>query len=140
MVAPRRGLGPLAVALTLAAITVATAVAAASPLVKGTSGPLTATLAPSTHTPKINTKWPITVTATLSSKPAHATAAYEFVFGGIVVQTEYPRYNKHFSFTGHFSDNLVFPKASVGQPLTLRVVVKASGHTVNLNWAVTPHK
>ena len=80
------------------------------------------------------------MTATVSAKPAHATAAYEFVFGGIVVQTEYPRNNKHFSFTGRFSDNLVFPAASVGQPLTLRVVIKASGHTVNLNWAVTPHK
>jgi hypothetical protein len=114
-------------------------VALAAPLVKGTSGPLTATLAPSTHTPKINKNWPITVTATLSAKPAHATAAYEFLFGGIVVQTTYPRNNKHFSFTGRFSDNLVFPPASIGEPLTLRVVIRASGHTVNLSWAVTPH-
>lgn len=126
--------------MTLAAIAGAAAVAFAAPLVKQTSGPLTATLAPSTHTPTINKNWPITVTATLSTKPAHATAAYEFLFGGIVVNTQYPKYNKHFSFTGHFSDNLVFPKASVGQPLTLRVVIKASGHTVNLNWAVTPHE
>ena len=124
----------------LTATAVATAVAAAAPTVRQTSGPLTATLAPSTHTPQINKNWPITVTATLSGKPAHATAAYEFVVAGFVVQTVYPRSNKHFSFTGHFSDNLVFPKASVGQPLTLRVVIKASGHTVNLNWAVTPHK
>ena len=126
--------------MTLAAVAVAAAAAAAAaPTVKQTSGPLSATLAPSTHTPQINKNWPITVTATLAGKPAHATAAYEFVFGGFVVQTEYPRSNKHFSFTGRFSDNLVFPKASVGQPLTLRVVVKASGHTVNLNWAITSH-
>lgn len=111
----------------------------AAPLIKQSSGPLSATLAPSTHTPLINKNWPITVTATLNAKPAHATAAYEFVFAGIVVQTQYPRSNKKFHFTGRFSDNLVFPKASVGQPLTLRVVIKASGHTVNLNWAVTPH-
>jgi len=140
VVARRRGLAALAVALTVAAIALATAVAFAATLLKGTSGPLTATLAPSTHTPKINKNWPITVTATLSAKPAHATAVYEFLFGGIVVGTQYPKYKKHFSFTGHFSDNLVFPKASVGQPLTLRVVISASGHTVNLNWAVTPHE
>lgn len=140
MVARRRALAPLAIALTLGAIGLATAVAFAATVVKQTSGPLTATLAPSTHTPKINKNWPITVTATVKGKPAHATAAYEFLFAGMVVQTEYPYNKKHFSFTGHFSDNLVFPAASVGQPLTLRVVIKASGHTVNLNWAVSSHR
>ena len=118
----------------------ATAVAFAATLVKRTSGPLTATLAPSTHTPKINRKWPIKVTATLKGKPARASAVYQFVFGGTVVSTQYPYNNKHYTFTGHFSDNLVFPAASVGQPLTLRVVIRASGHTVNLNWAITSHK
>jgi hypothetical protein len=117
-----------------------TASTAAAPLVKGSSGPLKATLAPSTHTPKVNAKWPITVTATLSGKPAHATAVYVFLVGGLPVGgTQYPYYNKHFSFTGHFSDKLVFPPDSAGQPLTLRVVVKASGHTVNLDWAITSH-
>ncbi|HXR13204.1 MAG TPA: hypothetical protein VN740_01010 [Solirubrobacteraceae bacterium] len=141
MVARRRGLAPLAVALTLAATGLATAGAFAATVVRGSSGPLTATLAPSTHTPKINKNWPITVTATLSGKAAHATAAYEFLFAGVQVgPTQYPGNNKRFSFTGHFSDNLVFPAASVGQPLTLRVVIKASRHTVNLNWAITPHK
>jgi hypothetical protein len=114
--------------------------AATAPIVKGTSGPLTATLKPSTHTPKINTNWPITVTATLKGKPARATAVYKYLFGGTVVGTEYPYNNKHYTFTGHFHDDLVFPAASVGQPLTLRVVIKSAGRTVNLNWKVTPHK
>ena len=48
--------------------------------------------------------------------------------------------NKHFSFTGHFSDKLVFPASSLGSPLTLRVVIKAGGHTVNLDCAITAHK
>jgi hypothetical protein len=118
----------------------ATASTAAAPLVKGSSGPLRATLAPSTHTPKVNTKWPITVTATLKGKPAHATAVYKFLFGGLPVGgTQYPYNNKHFSFTGHYSDKLVFPPDSAGEPLTLRIVVKASGHTVNLDWAITSH-
>ena len=118
----------------------ATSIAAAAAVIKGSSGPLVATLTPSTHTPKINTLMPITVTATLNGKPARASAVYEFLFAGAVVNTQYPYSNKHFSFTGHYSDNLVFPLASVGQPLTLRVVIKASGHTVNLNWPITSHK
>jgi hypothetical protein len=126
--------------LAFAACLPAGVAAAAQQLVKGSSGPLTATLKPSTHTPKINVNWPITVTATLKGKPAHATAEYEFLFAGQVVGTQYPYNNKHFSFTGHYHDDLVFPAPSVGQPLTLRVVIKASGRTVNLNWAVTSHR
>ena len=65
----------------------------------------------------INTKIWITVTATLSGKPAvHATAKYEFLFAGLVVSTQYVRYNKNFSFTGQFRDDLIFPRSAVGQP------------------------
>jgi len=138
-----RTLRPIATCLlvaALAACTFVTASAAASPaLVKATSGPLSATLLPSTHTPKVNVKWPITVTATLSGKPAHATAIYEFLFGGAVVSTQYVKSNKNFSFTGHFSDKLLFPPDSADEPLTLRVVIRAAGHTVNLNWSITSH-
>src|ERR1039458_10902785 len=123
-----------------AVATTATVTAAAVPVIKGSSAPLVATLTPSTHTPKINTLVPIAVTATLSGKPAHATAAYEFVFGGAVVSTQYPRNNKHFSFTGHFSDKLNFPASSLGFTLTLRVVIKAAGHTVNLPCSITSHR
>ena len=128
--------------LTAAAVALgATSTAAAAAVIKGSSGPLVATLTPSTHTPKINTLMPISVTATLNGKPAHATAAYQFLYGGAVVApTQYPYNNKHFSFTGHFSDKLKFPASSVGFTLTLRVVIKAAGHTVNLNWSITAHK
>ena len=119
----------------------ATSIAAAAAVIKGSSGPLAATLTPSTHTPKINTLMPISVTATLNGKPAHATAAYQFLYGGAVVApTQYPYNNKHFSFTGHFSDKLNFPASSLGFTLTLRVVIKAAGHTVNLNCSITSHK
>jgi hypothetical protein len=129
------GLAALAVAIG------ATSMAAAAAVIKGSSGPLTATLTPSTHTPKINTLMPISVTATLNGKPAHATAAYQFLYGGAVVApTQYPYNNKHFSFTGHFSDKLNFPASSLGFTLTLRVVIKAAGHTVNLPCSITSHK
>jgi hypothetical protein len=119
----------------------ATSIAAAAAVIKGSSGPLAATLTPSTHTPKINTLMPISVTATLNGKPAHATAAYQFLYGGAVVApTQYPYNNKHFSFTGHFSDKLNFPASSLGFTLTLRVVIKAAGRTVNLPCPITSHK
>jgi hypothetical protein len=104
----------------------------------GSSGPLKASMVPSTHTPQVNANWPLSVTATLSGKPAHASAAYEFLFGGAVVSTQYPRSNKHFTFAGHFSDLLVFPPPSKGEPLTLRVVIADEGHTVNLDWSIMP--
>ena len=141
MVVRTRRLAALSAGLTVgvATLTAALPATAATALVKGTSGPLKATLAPSTHTPKVNQNWPITVTATLSGKPAHATAEYEFLFSGQVVSYQYPYNNKHFGFTGHYSDKLVFPAQSVGEPLTLRIVIRASGHTVNLNWSITSH-
>jgi hypothetical protein len=130
----------LAGALTLAAAPPVVAAAAAPAPVSKSSGPLKATLSAPNHSPKINVEWPITVAATLSGKPAHASAIYQFLFGGSPVATQYPHSNKHYMFTGHFSDTLDFPAASVGEPLTLRVVIKDAGHTVNLDWAITSHK
>jgi hypothetical protein len=121
------------------ALTMVSAASAAS-IIKASSGPLSATLTPSTHTPKINTLVPIKVTATLHGKPVRATAFYQFLFGGSVVGTGYPYNNKHYSFTGHFSDKLNFPASSLGFTLTLRVVIKAAGHTVNLPCSITSHK
>jgi hypothetical protein len=122
-----------------ACVFVSASAAASQTLVKAASGPLSATLLTGSHAPKVNVKYPITVTATLSGKPAHATAIYEFLFSGSVVSTQYVKNNKHFSFTGHYSDTLLFPADSAGEPLTLRVVIRAAGHTVNLNWSITSH-
>jgi hypothetical protein len=104
----------------------------------GASGPLKASIVPSTHQPKVDASWPLKVSATLAGKPAHANAIYEFLFGGSVVSTQYPRSNKHsaLAFTGSFADTLVFPAESEGEPLTLRVVVSDSGHTVSLDWSI----
>ncbi len=140
MIAPRMRMSRPTLGILIVAAAVLAAQAGAATVVKGKSGPLSATLAPSTHTPKVNAKWPITVTATLKGKPAHATAAYKFLVDGMqVAPTQYPSNNKHFSFTGHFTDQLVFPPASAGQGLTLDVVIKAAGHTVNLDWSIKSH-
>lgn len=103
----------------------------------GAAGPLKATIVPSTHDPKVDAKWPLKVTAALSGKPAHASAAYQFLFAGQVVSTQYPRYKKHFMFSGNFSDTLVFPPDSTGEPLTLQVVVRSGSNAVELDWSIT---
>jgi hypothetical protein len=128
--------------LGAAVVAVAPASALASAqILNASSGPLKATMKPPpTHQPKVNTNVWITVTATLSGKPARATAKYQFLFAGAVVSTQYPRYNPHFSFTGHFTDNLVFPPSAVGEPLTLRVLVNAGGRSVHFDWAIMAHK
>lgn len=115
---------------------------AATTLLKASSGPLTVTLSPpATHTPKVNANVWVTVTATLNGKPAaNATAYYQFLYGGMVVGTGYVRNNKNFKFTGHFRDNLVFPPSAVGQPLTVRIIVKAGGRMVHFDWSITAHK
>lgn len=103
----------------------------------GSAGTLHASIVPSTHSPKVNAKWPLAVKATTAGgKPAHASAAYQFLFGGTVVSTQYPRSNKRFTFNGAFSDSLVFPPDSDGEPLMLRVVIRSAGDTVNLDWSI----
>jgi hypothetical protein len=130
----------LAVAATIAAVLALAAPAAAASVVTRSSGPLSATLTASTHTPKINVPMSIKVTATLNGKPARATLIYQYLYGGAVVSTRYPCNNKACTFTGHYSDNLTFPATSLGEPLTLQVVVKASGHTVKLDSSITSHR
>ena len=126
----------------VAALALVPAAAVATAALHGRSGPLSVTFTPPpTHTPKVNANIPIAVSATLSGKPVHgATAKYQFLFAGTVVSTQYPRYNKHFTFNGSFKDTLVSPAESVGEPLTLRFVFGAGGHTVSFSWAITAQK
>ncbi len=123
----------------LIALALVPAMAVATAALHAHSGPLSVTLTPPpTHTPKINTNIPIAVSATLSGKPVRgATAKYVFLFAGIPVSTQYPRFNKHFTFNGSFKDNLVFPPDSAGEPLTLHFVIGAGGHSVTFSWAIT---
>ncbi len=119
------------------------AAASGPPTLKGSSGPLTVTLSPTPPAkPKVNVKYTFTVTATLSGKPAHATALYRFLVLGFVVSTQYPGTNTHapLRFTGHYSDYLKFPPAAVGHALTFELVVAAGGRTVNLTAPITTQR
>lgn len=101
------------------------------------------------HRPKAGAKnWRITVTArTPSGRKLHAKAVYKFLFHGRVVSTQYPNPGhskggkRPYSFTGRYSDTILWPRRAVGIPLTFRVVVTVRGKgSVNLNWNVVVHR
>jgi hypothetical protein len=123
-------------ALTAAAL-VAVGVASAS-TGSYTDGPLTATFTAGTHDPNCKQKWPVTVGARYHGKPAHATAFYQFLSGGQLVGTQYPfsstsrnPHNHIWHFYSSFTDTTFGPfgALAVGQPLTVRAVVKVSRYT-----------
>lgn len=117
-------------AITLLGVLALTATAAAG-TVGGSSGGLTATLHAGTHHPEVGRRWPIQFTATRSGRAVRATVTYEYVYGGQVVAKR-----AQHTFTGRFSDALVFPAQSVGYPLTFRGAVTSGGATVNLDYAI----
>jgi hypothetical protein len=132
-------------ACAAAALALTSAAIASASTITARSGPLTATFGASTHTPNCKQKWPVTITAKLHGKLAHATAFYQFLFAGQVVSTQYPfgatKKNPHnhlWSFYGSFVDNTFGPfgAASVGQPLTIRAVVRAGGYTAKPGFPV----
>ena len=102
-----------------------------------------ATLKAPTHHPRADRAWTITVTCrSRSGRPLRATATYQFLSGGQVVATRYPSPHapeRHtpFPFRGSFRDPVLWPKRSIGVPLTFRVVVAVKGKgKVNLDYAV----
>lgn len=79
------------------------------------------------HHPTAGKRWPIRVTArTKSGKPVHATAYYQFLYGGQVVATRYPfKRSTPYAFKGTYRDRTVtWPARAVGYRLTFRVVVE----------------
>jgi hypothetical protein len=124
------------VALLAAAALSGTASAAAD-TVHASSGGLAATLRAGTHHPAANAAWWVSVTATLNGRPVQgAHAYYQFVYQGQVVSTSYVKYNRKFTFNGHFSDPLTFPARSEGIALVVRVAITAGGRSVYLPYAV----
>ena len=130
----------------LALLAVAGSASAATPFV--------ATLKATTHSPKANAAWPITVTVrSHSGRSLRATATYEFVYNGQVVATRYPspkadlhsKCNQEgtcrhsaYPFTGRLRDPTVtWPARSAGIALKFRVVIKVQGlGTRNLDYSV----
>jgi hypothetical protein len=89
-----------------------------------------------THTPIINKPWPLTVYVTKGTTKLSGTVKYQFLFAGTVVSTQ-PTHGSYKFKNGVYKDTLTFPKNSLGEPLTFRVVVKTTYGTEHADWAVT---
>ena len=124
----------------------------------GAAAPCVAKLKAPGHRPKANRLWPVTVTClTTSGKPVRATATYKFIYNGQVVATRYPSPKANpkspcsragtcrhspYPFKGRMRDGtFIWPRRSVGFPLTLRVVVAVKGKgSINLDYKVKVRK
>jgi cytoskeletal protein RodZ len=97
--------------------------------------PVQATLVGDNHHPKVNQPWHYTVTVTDSAgHKLSGTETTEYTFGGVVVGTEKPA-NVKFT-NGVYHDTIEFPKAAVGHPLDVQVVVHTSLGSKTLDWAI----
>ena len=110
-----------------------------------------ATLKAPNHHPAAGKLWNISVTAKSNSGRAlRATAYYEYWFKGQKVASRNPSPSdpndqsggpRPYSFKGSYRDGILWPKRSVGIPLTFRVVVKVKGLGMRkLDWKVVVRK
>jgi hypothetical protein len=104
------------------------------------AGPLVVFKA-TTHTPKVNVKWPWSITVTKGGKPVAGTVTAQVIdpFGGVHA-VEFGNVKNRFvtnvKFNGRFSDFVIYPSISQGVRVTFRVTVKtALGKRVVNYWA-----
>jgi hypothetical protein len=104
-----------------------------------TSGPVHAALTAANHSPIVGKNWPFSVHVTdASGRPLSGTVKVQFAFGGQVVGTDHPPV--HPLKNGVWQENLQFPSAAVGYPLTFQVVAHTPEGSVTLNWPVSVKK
>jgi len=122
-----RRVRPLALALTLTLALPSTALAAAFKIRPHIAN----------HTPKINVKWPVRLTITRGKTRLSGTVKYQFLFDGSVVS----RQPGHRFTHGNYRDTMIFPAQSLGEPLTLRILVTVPRYgTEHLDWKISTHK
>jgi hypothetical protein len=89
------------------------------------------------HRPTVGREWPIKLVVTRGRTKLSGSISYEYLFNGSVLSKQ-----KGHRFTdGVYTDRLVFPSKSVGQPLTLRFLVVVPRYGMQkLDWAITPRR
>jgi hypothetical protein len=104
--------------------------------------PFKATLHAPTHTPKVGVSWPITIRiADLDGRPIRARLTMRFLYGQIPVGKV--DNGRAYTFVGTWrerkGEEIKFPAAARGQPLTFQAIVTGRGRTTKLNYWVRPH-
>ncbi len=103
------------------------------------TGPVRAMLSAENHAPKVGRPWHYTVkVADAAGHPLLGTVDIEFAFAGQVVGHDTPP--THPVRNGRWQNNLKFPGAALGQPLTVRAVVHTHLGSITLNWPITVQK
>jgi hypothetical protein len=101
-----------------------------------TTGSVHATFQGASHNPTVGKPWAYSVhVSDAGGHPLSGTVRIQFTFSGQVVGTDHPPV--HPVRNGSWHDTLTFPKAAVGQPLTLQAVVHTGAGSVTLNWPIT---
>ena len=119
-----RRLRPVALAVTLMLALPATALAASFKVTPHIPN----------HTPTINKKWPLRLTVTRGNTKLSGSVRYEFLFAGTVVSKQPGHKFTH----GVYRDTMLFPPKSLGQPLTLRILVTVPKYgTEHIDWKIT---
>ncbi len=96
------------------------------------TGPVRASLRAESHAPVQGRNWAYAVRVSdATGAPLSGSVDIQFVFGGQVVGRDTPP--THPVRRGAWHDRVVFPPASVGQPLTFRAVVHTSRGSVTLD-------
>ena len=103
--------------------------------------PFKATLHAPTHTPRVNTPWPISIRVTdRSGHPIRARLTMRFLFAGIPVGKV--DNGRVYRFIGTWREpkgqEIMFPAQGRGQRLTFQALVTARRRTVELNYWVQP--
>jgi hypothetical protein len=90
------------------------------------------------HAPKVNKPWPVTVTVSQSGKPIAATLTMQILFSGTPVGKIDNGRVYHFigAWQEKAGNQITFPVASRGEPLTVQFIVKAAGQTIRKNWPI----
>jgi hypothetical protein len=100
------------------------------------TGGIHAVLRAENHSPHVNRPWPYSLRVTdAAGQPLSGKVDIEFVFAGTVVGRDTPP--THPVRQGRWHDNLRFPAAAVGHPLTFRAVVHTAHGSATLDWPVT---
>ena len=86
------------------------------------------------HTPIVNKKWPIELTVTNGRMKLSGSVRYEFLFAGSVVSHQPGHRFTH----GIYRDTMLFPSKSLGERLTLRILVTVPAYhrTEHIDWAI----
>jgi len=103
-----------------------------------TAASVQVTVHAASHAPKVNKPWPVTVTATEAGKPVAATLTMQILFSGTPVGKIDNGRVYHFvgTWKEKAGNEITFPAASRGEPLTVQFIVKAAGQTIRKNWSI----